>query len=254
MKKTAEMEIIWNCLMNGLRNKFGVAGVMGNLYAESSLKPNNLQNTGNKALGLTDAQYTKAVDDETITKSSFCRDGYGYGIAQWSSRNRKEGLYTFAKMPKVSIADPYIQAHYLYSELLSSYPALQKTLMIVPNDDEGLRTATEWFMKKFERPADQSEKALNKRIKYAKDILNLFTESKEESTVSEPVKRYVRVNSKSVNIRKGPTAKHAAITLALKGDSFPYIRKSEETGWYEIRLIDGSTGWVTNRYTSIFEG
>jgi hypothetical protein len=35
---------------------------MGNLYAESGLKPINLQNTYEKSLGYTDAEYTAAVD------------------------------------------------------------------------------------------------------------------------------------------------------------------------------------------------
>jgi hypothetical protein len=35
---------------------------MGNLYAESGLKPTNLQNTYEKSLKYSDAEYTAAVD------------------------------------------------------------------------------------------------------------------------------------------------------------------------------------------------
>jgi len=38
---------------------------MGNLYAESGLKPENLQNTCERKLGFTDAGYTVAVDNGT---------------------------------------------------------------------------------------------------------------------------------------------------------------------------------------------
>lgn len=54
---------IWDFLYGKLGNAYGVAGLMGNLYAESALRPNNLQNTYEKKLGLSDAQYTAAVDN-----------------------------------------------------------------------------------------------------------------------------------------------------------------------------------------------
>jgi hypothetical protein len=53
---------------------------MGNLYAESGLRSNNLQNTYEKKLGMTDEQYTAAVDNGSYT--NFVRDAAGYGLAQ----------------------------------------------------------------------------------------------------------------------------------------------------------------------------
>lgn len=48
--------------MDKIGNAFGVAGLMGNLYAESGLRANNLQNSFEKKLGLSDDNYTLAVD------------------------------------------------------------------------------------------------------------------------------------------------------------------------------------------------
>jgi hypothetical protein len=45
-----------------------VAGLMGNLDAESGLRSNNLQDTYSREFGLTDAQYTAAVDNGTYIK------------------------------------------------------------------------------------------------------------------------------------------------------------------------------------------
>ena len=56
-------QIIWKYLKSQGLTDAGVAGLMGNLYAESGLKPTNLQNTYEKKLGFTDASYTKAVDN-----------------------------------------------------------------------------------------------------------------------------------------------------------------------------------------------
>lgn len=71
---------IWEFLMEQIGNSFGVAGLMGNLYAESGMRPNNLQNSYEKKLGMSDASYTAAVDNGNY--SSFVRDSAGYGLAQ----------------------------------------------------------------------------------------------------------------------------------------------------------------------------
>lgn len=60
---TSNEETIWNYLYGKLGNAYGTAGLMGNLYAESALRPTNLQNTYEKKLGYSDAEYTAAVDN-----------------------------------------------------------------------------------------------------------------------------------------------------------------------------------------------
>lgn len=67
------------------------AGIMGNLYAESGLNPCNLQNTYEKKLGMTDAQYTAAVDKKMY--NNFVKDSAGYGLAQWTYWSRKQGRF-----------------------------------------------------------------------------------------------------------------------------------------------------------------
>lgn len=79
---------IWNYFCCKGFSPAGVAGLMGNLYAESGLNPINLQNTYEKRLGLTDAEYTAAVDSGSY--SNFVRDSAGYGLAQWTYWSRKE--------------------------------------------------------------------------------------------------------------------------------------------------------------------
>jgi len=61
-------DYIWKWLFNKIKNNYGVAGLMGNLLAESSLNPENLQNSYEKALGMSDQEYTNAVDNGTYTK------------------------------------------------------------------------------------------------------------------------------------------------------------------------------------------
>ena len=45
LKGTTTAEKIWNYLQSKGLNNFAIAGLMGNLYAESALNPKNLQQT-----------------------------------------------------------------------------------------------------------------------------------------------------------------------------------------------------------------
>ena len=107
-KKRRMLEkLIWDFLMEKLDNPYGAAGLMGNLYAESSLIPNILQYDYQSILGLNSKEYTEAVDNGEY--KNFVDDCAGYGLAQWTFSTRKQGLLSFAKEAKKSIGDPLIQ-------------------------------------------------------------------------------------------------------------------------------------------------
>ena len=85
---------IWDYFKEKGLNEYGIAGLMGNLKAESNLNPKNLQQTYEKSLKMTDDSYTKSVDDGTYI--NFINDKAGYGLAQWTWWSRKENLLKFA--------------------------------------------------------------------------------------------------------------------------------------------------------------
>ena len=68
-------EKIWNYAKDKGLTDCGAAGLMGNLFAESGLKPTNLQNTYEKKLGFTDETYTAEVDAGTY--GNFVNDAAG---------------------------------------------------------------------------------------------------------------------------------------------------------------------------------
>ena len=105
---------IWSRLTAAGLTPAGAAGLMGNLYAESGLNPENLQNTHVKKLGLTDAAYTAAVDAGTYT--NFARDGAGYGLAQWTYWSRKEALLAYVRAAGRSVGDLEAQGRPLHAE------------------------------------------------------------------------------------------------------------------------------------------
>ena len=150
-------EKIWNYLKGAGLNDFGTAGLMGNLYAESGLIPNNVENLYEKRLGVTDASYTAAVDSGKY--QFFATDKAGYGLAQWTYCSRKAELLDYAQCCRKSIGDLEMQLDFLMKELREGY----KTVLAVLKTAGSVRAASDAVLLKFERPADQSEAAQARR-------------------------------------------------------------------------------------------
>ena len=148
-------------------NDYAIAGLMGNLYAESGLKATNLQNSYEKTLNMTDDSYTKAVDNGTYT--NFVRDCAGYGLAQWTYWSRKQALLDFAKAAKRSIGDFKIQMDFLWKEL-QTYTAVMNVLKTAKTVAE----ASNIVLMQYEKPADQSAAVQKKRADYGQGYFNKF--------------------------------------------------------------------------------
>ena len=175
--KTNE-ERIWNYLKTQGLSDCGAAGLMGNLYAESGLRPDNLQNTYEKKLGFTDATYTAAVNDGTYT--NFVKDSAGYGLAQWTFWSRKQGLLEFARAMKRSIGDLEMQLGFLMKELATSYGSVLSVLKTAKT----VKAASDSVLVNFERPADQSDAAKTKRAGYGQTYYDKYAKKEETSTMS----------------------------------------------------------------------
>lgn len=142
---------IWSVLYTKIGNPYGVAGLMGNLYAESGLLPNNLQDSYESALGYSDSSYTQAVDSGSYT--NFPNDSAGYGLAQWTVSSRKRDLLTFANARGCSIANLDMQLDFLCEELESKFPGVLSVL----KNAQSVREASDCVLFRFEAPLDQSE-------------------------------------------------------------------------------------------------
>lgn len=168
-------------LMPVVKNEFGVFGLVGNIGRESGFSPINLQNSGNKRLDMTDEAYTKAVDDGVYTK--FVKDSLGYGLVQWTYWTRKQNLYNFAKAAGKSIGDENMQIDFIIQELTTGYKGVLNYL----KSAKSIREATEYVMKHYEGPADQSEAALNVRVGIAEEWYNKLKGVKALKTRAEVV-------------------------------------------------------------------
>lgn len=157
---------IWNYLYGRIQNPYGVAGLMGNIQAESGFNPYNLQNSCEKKLGMSDEAYTKAVDLGTY--KNFAADKCGFGICQWTSQGRKQGLLDSLKGR--SVADLDAQLEWLWKELQTSYKGVLNGLKVA----DSIREASDLVLTKFERPKDQSAAVKSKRAAYGQDIYKRF--------------------------------------------------------------------------------
>ena len=163
-------EKIWNYLKSKGLNNYGAASLMGNLRAESALNPHNLQGTGNKKLDMTDDEYVVAVDNGTYTKDQFVNDGFGFGEAQWTYHTRKQALYEYAKSKNKSIGDLAMQLEFLYKELNEDYKSVLNTLKTATS----VLQASNAVLLQYEKPANQSESAQNKRAKYGQEYYDKY--------------------------------------------------------------------------------
>ena len=161
-------KLIWDYLLEKIENPYGVAGILGNLYAESGIKPSVLQYTYHKSLGYNSREYTEAVDSGEY--KNFVNDCAGYGLAQWTLNVRKEGLLSYAKSQNKSIADPKMQIEYLWKELCNDYPEVHSTLL----NARSVKEASDVVLTKFENPYDQSEGTKALRTNYCKHYYYKF--------------------------------------------------------------------------------
>ena len=178
LKGNNNEEKIWNYLRDKGINAYGTAGLMGNLREESGLRPNNLQNSCEKRLNITDVEYTRLVDDNAYP--GFATDKAGYGLAQWTSSNRKQGLLNFVRSRKCSIADLEAQLDYLWYELNNGY----KNVLSAIKSATSVRSASDIVLTQFERPKNQSEAVKVNRASYGQEYYNKYASQSGGGTMT----------------------------------------------------------------------
>lgn len=189
------VENIYNRLMAEIKNPYGAAGAMGNIEAESGLRANNLQNSVEKRLGMTDEEYTAAVDNGSYV--DFCTDRGGYGLCQWTSAGRKTGLLNFAKSKGVSIGNEDMQIEWMLHELRTSYKGVLSAL----KGAKSVKEASNVFMCKFERPANQSDANKAARAARGMKYYEMYA-GKEKAMSNSSLVNYTKISPNRTSPRK----------------------------------------------------
>ena len=177
MKTTNDIEFVWDYFKGKGLTDYGIAGLMGNLYAESGIRSNTLERLCIKryaelGINFTDELYTLSVDNGAINKDEFLHPmgkHYGYGLAQWTTESRKRGLYDYCKAQNVSISDLNAQCEYLCLELEKTF---KSTLNVLVGASD-INTASDYVLLHFEQPKDATSQ-IETRRKYSNEIYNLL--------------------------------------------------------------------------------
>lgn len=135
---------IYDALIGGGLSPVGACAVMGNMWAESTLKANIVE----KRCPMSDEDYTKAVDTGAMAPDQFIQDKYGYGLCQWTYGARKKALLEFARKRGVSIGDEHMQCDFCVEELRADYADLYRTLCSMGD----LYTDVARVCKEYEKP------------------------------------------------------------------------------------------------------
>lgn len=217
----ADERKIWDFLMAKIGNAYGVAGLMGNLYAESALRSYNLQQTYEKSLGMTDTSYTNAVDNGTYT--NFVKDKAGYGLVQWTYHSRKQGLMDYCKSKGCSIGDLQMQLEYMWKEL-GWYGSVLNTL----KNAKSVLEASNAVLFNYEAPADQGEAMQKKRAAYGQDYYDRYAKAATTATTkpaeTKPAASTATASTYTLELpilKKGDTGnKVKALQLLLIGNGY----------------------------------
>lgn len=198
--------IIWDYFKAKGLNDYGVAGLMGNLYAESGLSPTNLQNSYEKKLGMSDKEYTNAVDNGSY--QNFINDKAGYGLAQWTYWSLKEAMLNFARSAKKSIGDLNMQLDFLYAEL-----SRNKHILTVLESATSVRQASDVMLLQYERPADQSISVQEKRASFGQEYFNRYANATKGAEL--PMGNSPLVSYKKISPNKNSPRNHVIDTISI---------------------------------------
>lgn len=224
-------DFLWKFFMEKIGNAHGVAGLLGNLNAESSLIPAILEISKRNKLGHTSKSYTEAVDNGSY--KNFASDQAGYGLAQWTDSTRKKNLLTFAQKKNASIGNKKMQAEFLMQELNGSFNAVLNILKKATS----VREASTAVLMRFECPADQGTTVQNKRAEYGEMYFKRYASGETGS-----VNYNCTVTASLLNVRKGPWTSYGILTQIQKGIVCTVV--AEQNGWGQL---DGG-GWVCLQY------
>ena len=165
-------QIIWNQLYGFYPNAYGIAGLMGNLYAESALVPYRKQGDYGGMPFEQSQLYTTQVNSGIISQDTFVHDSIGYGLAQWTYFSRKQGLYNMKNQGGYSsIGDVYLGCEFLHQELETGYRDTRAVIIAATS----IKEASDYVLHNFENPKEQGPEVEQLRYEYSQSCYEKFS-------------------------------------------------------------------------------
>ncbi len=154
---------IWAKLKLAGLSDVAVAGIMGNMEAESNCEACRVQGdfTATRTI-------SKVYAEKFNTYPSDCFfDAKGFGLCQWTYHTRKEDLYQYCHDRGVGVEDEAAQVEFFLHEIKRDYPAAYGRVQAA----QDIRTAAGIICTEYERPAVNN---IDARAKYGQQIYNEF--------------------------------------------------------------------------------
>lgn len=201
---TVQGYIISECKKQRLTDE-AIAALMAQIQAESAFIVNNLEDTANAKLGMTDEQYVKAVDSGSYT--NFVRDGFGFGIYQLTFYTRKQNFLNYVRARNGSIGDLKLQVGFMFWEFQNYFAGIWNQM----KSSHNLYDLTKELLEKWENPYEQVE---NLRVRYGyaqiwinkvkdfKEVNNTMTQNEAIEKVLDLAKGEIGYHEQGDNVTK----------------------------------------------------
>ncbi|MBR0391603.1 MAG: peptidoglycan-binding protein [Oscillospiraceae bacterium] len=207
--------------------------LLAQIQKESLFEPTNLEDTRNKSLGMTDAQYTAAVDSGTYT--NFVNDAAGYGIAQWTEKDRKRNYLNYFRARGKSIGDLETQIAFLIWEMKACFGGIWKQCL----SSHDLYALTKVLLYTWENPQEKEEN-LKIRYGYAQNWYQKYSvrgateKEKIQMTRAEAIDKVVNIAVAELGYREKASNANLDDKTAHAGGAnwTKYARDLAKTNWY----------------------
>lgn len=242
-------EKVWFAFRAAGYSEEATAGVMGNIYQESTFIPYN----ANWQKGLEwSKQYMESVDNGNISREEFIHDGQGCGLVGWTFWTLKQALYDYAKSKNSSIADPDIQIQlllgavnpeggadgYMSCTLHSTHGCTRDGWVNATSPEEAARQFC-WI---FENPGD-SEANISTRQSKAREYYEQFKGMTAPTTIGGGDSRIGQISLSGENAQKMVQMLTIALQIA-DDDSYWYVYGAAH---------NGPSGWSSSSIPKNFD-
>ena len=169
---------IWDALNADIQNDYGVAGLMGNLYGESSLWPGRVENDFTSGYSISQ-QYTQAFQNGQVSREQFRYNtvppqvqgyGPGYGLAQWTFWSRKYNYWDYQNAGQHGQAGTVgFECWFLLWELQNDFSSTYNVLKNATSVNE----ASDYVLEHFENP-DNWQSYITIRRQYSQNLYDEY--------------------------------------------------------------------------------
>lgn len=206
--------------------------LLAQIQKESLFKPENLEDSRNYSLGMSDWDYVHAVDNGTYT--NFVNDAAGFGLAQWTFKSRKQNFLNYFKARNKSIADLETQISFLIWEMKACFGGIWNKCL----SSHDLKDLTWVLLDTWENPAEKQNNMVE-RYGYAQEWYRKFSSQngKKEArgmTKQELAKKVIDLAVSELGYREKASNSNLDDKTANAGGAnwTKYARDLDRTNWY----------------------